>query len=125
LESFLLSLEKGLHNISTIEFDEFGPILLIVTNGVSFPFHWGLEEEMKSQIIENSRSDVPIQEFQGQYYGPTYARMSDEPINPINHEEIINDDKSMLNLEYFDGSKDNLETDYKNRPQFRLEFDKV
>jgi hypothetical protein len=112
--------------ISTVEFDEFGPILLIETNG-EHPFLGVNEKNMISNIIKkSSRSDVPIQELWGQYFGPTHSRISsDKPVNPVYFDKSIDDDKEKLELTFFKDHMDDLKNEFENRPDFILEFKKL
>jgi hypothetical protein len=121
-----IAIREVTESISTIELDEFGPILLIETNG-NHSFLEKIEREMISLITKKSRSSVPIQELQGQYFGPTKSRMSPDPINPIYYKKSIDNDEKKLKLHYFAGVgvRDSLQREYKNRPEFSLEFEKL
>jgi hypothetical protein len=115
---------------SSVEFDQFGPILVIETNG-DLPFLKKLETSMISKVINKARRYPAIsQELIGQNVIPVEPRIKEGklPTNPIYYKDKIDDDKTKLNLKYFGESfRRDLENifDLKNRPKFLHNFDSI
>jgi hypothetical protein len=93
-------------NISTIELDQFGPILLLETNGKPSFLDDDDGKLGISEIIKEFHPNVAIQELQSLYLGSAYSRMPDQPTDPIYYRNSIDGHESKLDLKYFDDLKD-------------------
>jgi hypothetical protein len=120
---------KTVATISSIEFDQFGPILVIETNG-ALPFLEKHEISMISKVISKVRHPDISQELIGQNVVPIKSRINEGklPINPIYYEDKIDEDMTKLSLKYFGEScRRDLENifDLNNRPKFSHNFDSI
>jgi hypothetical protein len=121
-----INVRKVANNVSSIEFDQFGPILVIETNG-KYDFLGSNEEEMIRNIINKARQKIVIQELEGQSVFPVKGRTANDPINPIYYKETIDGDKEKLSLSYFDKHRNDLKKEYEPslRPKFLQNFEKL
>jgi hypothetical protein len=123
-----INIKEDAKNISSIEFDQFGPILLIETNG-KHNFLEPIEQNMIESIIKKtnreSRREIIVQELEGQNSFPDKSRTAKDPINPIYYNETIDNDSKKLSLSYFDDFRDGLRMEYEGRPKFLQNFEKL
>jgi hypothetical protein len=123
-----INIKEDAKNISSIEFDQFGPILLIETNG-KHNFLEPKEQDMIESIIkktnQETRKRITVQELEGQNFFPDKGRTANDPINPIYYKETIDSDWAKLSLSYFHKHRVDLKKEYEGRPKFLQNFEKL
>ena len=123
-----INIREDAKNISAIELDKFGPILIIETNGrpeATPDFLRGCERLMIQNIINKGRSEITIQELKGQSSRPAEPRILDSdslPINPIYYNDLIDGDNEKISMPYFENYRNELSLELANRPKFQQKF---
>jgi hypothetical protein len=122
----LINIGMNVVTSSSVEIDQFGPILVIETNGDFISLLFTNERQMIKNIVKKAtRTKIVVQELEGQYLGPIQPRFlcEEDPINPIYYGKNTDSDESKIKLEYFNSNRHALRNEFENRPEFSQNFE--